>query len=245
MGKAFLHGNRESGSGLPKISYTGDYRFTAEDGKNWRLELLTSGELTFERLGNAAKGVDVFLVGGGSGAPYTGTYKGGGGAGGYTRTAKNLILPLNTPITAVVGAGSDAATEGWDKKGDGPADGGTTSFAGYAAAGGYGQTEHTNYQTGCTGGTGGQIYGKSTDEPAVDGADGSATGLGQRSTPGPNGETGTTGEFGDETALLYSNGGCYGGEPRPNSGDAGRSSEDGNVGTAGAAGIIILRNARG
>lgn len=247
MGKCFLHGNRgEPSVGHPKFTYTGEYRFAAESGENWKLELLTSGTLTFTKLGNAKKGIDAFLVGGGSGAPYSATYLSGGGAGGYTRTVRKITVAKDAPIAVVVGAGGAAAEGAWKKLGDGSTDGGTTSFAEYKAAGGIGQTRHTDYETGCSGGTGGQEYDKSTAVPATDGADGSASGKGQRSTPGPNGESGTTGEFGDEKGTLYSNGGCYGGTPRPNSGDAGRSADKANtVGTAGAAGIVILRNARG
>ena len=65
MGDAFmLHRVKTR---IPKFTYTGNYQFIDDGSGNWRIKFLSSGTLTFTSLGNARKGIDVFLVGGGAG----------------------------------------------------------------------------------------------------------------------------------------------------------------------------------
>ena len=61
-------------SPIPEFTYTGDWEAIQEDEVNWKIRLLSSGQLTFKK----AQTVDAFLVGGGGG---------GGGGGGQNETA--------------------------------------------------------------------------------------------------------------------------------------------------------------
>ena len=95
-------GGGRLGNGLPEFAYTGQYDLVddgvAADGKtqNWRIKFLTSGKLTFSKLGSGRNGVDVFCVGGGGPGGYTKETSGdwghdGGGGGGYTTTSKKML----------------------------------------------------------------------------------------------------------------------------------------------------------
>ena len=239
------------GSGAPEFTYTGTYLFIDDGDKNWRLKLLSSGTLTFTKLGNASKGIDAFLVGGGAGG---GVY-GGGGGGGYTKTVM-VSVTKGTPYVIQIGAGGTFATSGSGKGGDG---GQTTAFDA-VAAGGYGGTGY-NYNPGNKGGNGGSGgCGRHSGVPGSDGGDSTSTdtkqkGYGQKSTPGPNGETGTTREFGEASGTLYSTGGC-GWEATKSGGTLPNTNAEGNTGDGGGAtsgdtagsggsGIVVLRNRRG
>lgn len=70
-------GGEVTSDGFPEFTYTGNYSFIDDGEKNWRIKFLTSGVLTFTKLGNAKNGIDVFCVGGGSANSYD-----GGGCGG-------------------------------------------------------------------------------------------------------------------------------------------------------------------
>ena len=82
MAKVLMPNHAGSASGIPKFSYTGDYLLVGDGEKNWRVKFLTSGTLTFSKLGNAANGIDVFLVGGGGSGAAGNAYYGAGGGGG-------------------------------------------------------------------------------------------------------------------------------------------------------------------
>lgn len=75
--------------------------------KNWRIKFLTSGVLTFTSLGNAKKGIDVFLVGGGGGNGNSNNISDwcAAGGGGYTKTVKSLIVQKDVEYQIVMGAG--------------------------------------------------------------------------------------------------------------------------------------------
>lgn len=227
---------------LPTYTYTGSAQLINDGNYNWRLKLLTSGQLTFSNLGSGASLVDVFLVGGGAGGR-AGT---GGGGGGYTKTV-SLPLTQGTAYSIAIGAGgpANAATAG-----------GTTSAFNHSAAGG---AAPPGYDGG-NGGSGGGGFG------AAGGSDGS-----NGSTVngfGGNGQGSTTREFGESSGTLYAGGGGgattgsapggaggggrggWGSSPdrRPfsgtvNTGGGGGGNYDG-AGGAGGSGIVILRNAR-
>ena len=195
------------------LTYTGNCEITNEGNNNWKIKFLSSGTLKFS--GSAV--IDTFLVGGGGGGG-TGCYYyacGSGGGGGYTLTKKSITLTKNTGYQIVVGAGGDQL-----------ADGGSTTAFGFTAAGGYHGTSAGTAKPG-NGGSGG---GGSTQAGGSDGAD--SGGKGQISTPGPNGETGSTREFGESTGDLYSGGGGGAGYYHPTSG----ASVPGGAGGSGGGG---------
>lgn len=238
----------------PSFKFSGDYELVDDDNKaitdfanytgNWKIRFLTSGLFAFTEHNGWDGVIDIFSVGGGSGSPFGTAFHGGGGAGGYTTTARGVSTEENDVIDVIVGAGGVAADKAWGEGGTGRSGrGGTSSFGNWAkAAGGKGGVDLTDGYDGLSGGTGGQQYGKSTKIPATDGADGDW--VDKKKNPG-KGQGTTTREFGESKGDPYSNGGCYGGEPRPNSGDAGRSSATlKKVGTNGADGIVIIRNHR-
>jgi len=118
-------------SGSPIYTYTGQSTFIDDGNGNWRIKFLTSGTLTITNM--ASTSIDIFCVGGGGGGgsrPATGT-GGGGGGGGYTTTGSSKSITLGTPYTVTIGAGG--AVNGGR--------GGTTSFNGVSAAGGYGGSD--------------------------------------------------------------------------------------------------------
>ena len=82
------------GNSLPEFTYTGTYQLIDDGYGDWRIKFLTSGVLTFAELGSGAKGIDVFLVGGGGGcgnANGVSDYLGAGG-GGYTKTTRQITV---------------------------------------------------------------------------------------------------------------------------------------------------------
>ena len=96
----FPGGSAGGGTGMPEYTYTGNASLIDDGGGNWRIKLLTSGTLTFTKLGNAKGGVDVFCVGGGA----SGGGVGFGGGGGYTATeTKTVSKGMAYPV--VIGAG--------------------------------------------------------------------------------------------------------------------------------------------
>ncbi len=76
----FPGGSAGGGTGMPEYTYTGNASLIDDGGGNWRIKLLTSGVLTFTKLGNAKGGIDLFLVGGGcaGGGGYCDGYNGSG-----------------------------------------------------------------------------------------------------------------------------------------------------------------------
>lgn len=247
MGEVFIMRRGGEVSSFPQYTYTGASQYLSDGAKNWRIKFLTSGTLTFTKIGNASI-VDVFMVGGGgSGSGGGGGGSGAGGGGGYTKTLTRMILTENTPYSIVVGVGGASVASGTDGKA-----GGDTSAFSLTASGGKGGSYGSG--KGGDGGSGGQGYG-GTYKVASDGADGNAggygSGYGQRSHVGPNSETGTTREFGETNGELYSNGGAsgYTGStdqtlPRANYGDGGHGRASGTTSITGADGVVIIRNTR-
>lgn len=235
-----------SGRGTPIFTYTGDFELVNDIGEtipqgdktipNWKLRLLTSGTLSFSRLGSAkAAGADVFLVGGGGNGGSS-----GGGAGGYTDTESGVEIPLDTQCTVAVGEAT-----------------GTSSLAINALTlsalgGGSGD--------GAYGGNGGSGGGFGANQATTDffgGADG-GNGYGSDATHGL-GQGTTTREFGAADGTLYSGGGGgyrmgtggaggggnaapYGGTGTDGQANTGGGGGGGNA--AGGSGIVILRNHR-
>ena len=250
---------------IPEFTYTGNYEIvndadepitTSQD--NWKIRFLTSGTLTFTALNGAGNGIDVFLVGGGGSGGFSGGIDGGntagnGGGSGYAITHKNAFVKENEPITVTIGAGGAYPTA--NRKGN---DGGETSFGGMKAAGGIGGgKQNAGGGDGGSGGNGLWADERKPDKRGSDGSDGFNTdssnnpGKGQKNKPGPNGETGSTREFGDPSGKLYAYGGFAAGPGKatpkdPNTGDGGDAGA--NIVTnngAGGSGIVIIRNARG
>ena len=96
MGDCYITrlGGSAGGGGLPEFTYTGTYQLIDEGGGNWRIKFLTSGVLTFTKLGSAKGGLDVFCVGGGC-AGGSGNWDANNGygkarSGGYTTTQKRV-----------------------------------------------------------------------------------------------------------------------------------------------------------
>ena len=123
----------------PSITYTGDYQFIEDDDLNWRIKFLSSGTLTFDSLGNAVSGIDVFCVGGGGGAygGYQGGSDGGDGFGYYAGKGQGTTTREFGEPTGQLYAGG----------------GGSTSAAGGAGGGAQGSTSAAANTGGGAGGT--------------------------------------------------------------------------------------------
>lgn len=224
-------------SGLPVYSYTGSCLLIDDGNENWQLKFLTSGVLTFTKLGNAKKGIDVFLVGGGGGAAYV-----SGGGGGYT-TNTSTTVAANTQYSIMIGAGGVGykATSSTSL----PVEGGnTTAFNITAMGGGVGK----HYGKAGDGGSGGSARSNNL----AGGSDGSN---GKGDTYAGIGQGSTTRAFAEADGTLYASGGGTGsgsstGKPAAaNTGDGGQGGGLVNSGGAkpagaGGSGIVIIRNRR-
>ena len=227
MGDCFLHGN-DLKVGVPKFTFSGDYLVTDEGDKNWNIQFLTSGLLKFIQRKGAARGIEVFLVGGGnSGA--NGNIDVGGGRGGNGGEAKTVTtkpsLDTNYPITI---GGSGESTSGF----------GHTAAAGGGASGGNGG----NFlQYGTTGGNG------SDDTHAFNDSSYARYGAGGGGGSGIyEMELGTGGKGGD---YGGGKGGSYYYDPSTaglanTGGGGGGGYAAGGSGSPGGSGIIIIRNKR-
>lgn len=221
----------EYGSALPEYTYSGSAVLIDDGDDNWRIKFLTSGKLRFNYLGNARKGIDVFLLGGGGGGGYTTAKYGGsgGGAGGYTATYKTQIQP-NVEYDIVVGAG-----------GSGGGNGGKSEAFGFSANGGNcGRGSHLESGGGWggrggDGGSGGGAgqYGK-VGYAGSGGSDGGNGGYGSTNIEtdssnyrGGYGQGTTTREFGEASGTLYAGGG---------GGGCGQYQGYGSAGSGGAGG---------
>ena len=222
---------------------------------NWRIKFLTSGTLTFQS--TLSHGIDVFLVGGGAlggsaaRAPSTSAY---GGGSGYTTTDKtgNIKPVRGTAYSITVGAaGISGHANGYDSTAFGKtAGGGKAGSAGYHSDP---YTEEYNYAW-ADGGNGGSGGGADAISPTggSDGYNGSApgshmtAGKGQRNKAGPNGETGTTREFGESSGELYAQGGGKTTPYKANSGNGGCVywTYPTTVTIAASSGIVVIRNHR-
>lgn len=246
-------GREVSSTSLPEFTYTGNYSFIDDGEKNWRIKFLTSGVLTFTKLGNAKNGIDVFCVGGGSAGTHAQNDAGGsGGAGGYTKTSSGVSVALNTAIPVVVGAG------GVNPSNNTGAGGGTTQFGSFVSAAG---------GAGTNGGSGGGMngyYDTKNDmlKGGTDGGNAAFTASGSRGI----GQGTTTREFGESSGTLYSGGGSganrggdmtaiaggAGGGGTGGTGTAGGTNTGGGGGGAaaesgggtGGSGIVVIRNSR-
>lgn len=230
----------------PDFTYSGDYQVVQDNDApisdfanwkgNWKIRFLTSGTLRFVNFYGWPGVVDIFLVGGGgSSTTQYRSYPGAGG-GGYTNTKRSISLSINVDYTIVVGSG---AAPGEARIG------GETSFAEHKAAGGQGTNDKNIL------GYGGSQGGGFSDGNGESG---------QRNKPGPNGESGTTREFGESTGKLYAGGGGSNSNPTGGEGGGGNISSPGKENTGGGAGgqhksgtstgfkggsgIVIIRNAR-
>ena len=137
MGEGYIvrRGGIGSGGGVPEFTYSdtapGAYEIFIEDAKNWRIEFYRSGTLTFTKLGSAAKGIDVFILGGGgAGAKSRGTEPSSEGAapggGGYYKTMNNIYLQEGLDFSVIIGAGATTVGE----------NGGNSSMVGTTVNGG-------------------------------------------------------------------------------------------------------------
>ena len=239
-------------STIPEFTYTGNFEIVNDSDEpitvsqdNWKIRFLTSGTLTFTNLNGAEGGIDVFLVGGGSGGNYS--YRGGAGGGsGYTSTTQAVTVQAGVKYDIAIGAGGAGA------KTSGGRAGGATSAFGSIANGG--ATLSSNGVYGGDGGSGGGSGTLSQDKDGayskagVGGTDGAN---GQGTHPG-TGQGTTTREFGEPGGTLYATGGkgAAGNNiiPDPvsqNTGDGGNGAGGSIESTAGGSGIAIIRNTRG
>ena len=242
------------GGGVPVFEYTGNYEYIDDGGGNWRIKFLTSG--VFKPLKKLK--IDAFLVGGGAAGCFD-TRGAQGGAGGYTRTVKNIELSANTEYQVVVGAGGTFVYRTTSNGGSIGNGGGSSSAFGFSANGAGANTYVLKLAVG-SGGSGG-AYVNTSGTKVNGGSDGSN---------GGNGSTGqgtTTREFGEPGGDLYSGGGAAyynstynasngegGGGKYVNSPQPGETNKGGGgcgTGTAaasgsssGGSGIVIIRNAR-
>ena len=226
----FPGGSAGGGTGMPEFTYTGTYQLIDDGGGNWRMKFLTSGVLTFTKLRNAAKGIDVFLVGGGGGNGNAGGISDwcAAGGGGYTKTVKNLTVQKGVEYQIVVGAGGTRPTTSNTQT-----RGGTTSAFNASIEGGYSGKAYN----GGDGGSGGAASNSTVG--GTDGGDG-----GEGST--------TTREFGESTGDLYASGGYYNanngtngeGNGADNTGNGAGGTNNNNKSTVGGSGIVVVRNHR-
>lgn len=227
----------------PTYTYTGTHKFIDDGDGNWRIKFLSSGTLTFSKLGNAENGIDVFLVGGGGKGQAASSYVYSGGGGGYTATYKNIIPQKDTNYSITIGAGATAA------KGNG----GASSAFGYSAAGGKGGSaavrDLSRYDSGvwyhATGGDGGSGGGAKIGGRPTGGTDGgNGQGSARAGADMANwakrgaGQGTTTREFGESTGTLYSGGGGSNYGYSANTGNGARDNVNGS------SGIVIIRNHR-
>ena len=221
--------------GFPQFTYTGDYTLLDDGDKNWRIKLLTSGTLTFEKSPGT---IDVFLVGGGAGGgPSTTninqyvTTKGAGGGGGRTKTVKNILVEKGEPYTITVGAGGAISTDGGVSSAFGNSV--TVATAGGAWNGG----------NGGSGGGAGCNNGKShANAGGTDGNNGADDASDSANYKGGTGQGTTTKEFGESNGDLYSTGGDGGGAEVKNG--SANTGNGGNRASEGGSGIVIIRNHR-
>lgn len=224
----------------PQYSYTGQHTLIKDENDHWRVKLLSSGVL--ENTGDEDLVVDLFMVGGGSGARY------GGGAGGYTKTVKKITIEKGQRINVIIGAGG--------KGGDNTnpvvpnIDGGSTSFGEHSVEGGKRNpsTNNGSYY-GNNGGSGGggsmntsNGSGKTSGNAGSDGSNG-----GNSLLPGGTGQGTTTREFGEPGATLYAPGGVGAASQGGNLGAAAQSDEGptAGTGTSGKEGSITYIGAPG
>lgn len=233
-------GNPDWSDKPPIFTYSGNCNFIHDTGRNWELELLTSGNLVFNELNNAIDGIDIFLVGGGGGG---GTNTGGGG--GYTTTGNYNTLEANLTYPIIIGNGGASANEG-----------GMTIAFGIVVNGG--KPGHGTFDGG-NGGSGGAASQYNISAEAKRGGSNGGNGPSTDSGAGGTGQGFTTRAFGELTYPMYAGGGgaqnTYADGRKPGSGGEGGGGAAKNPGTpntgggggcaaAGGSGIVIIRNKR-
>lgn len=254
----FPGGSAGGGTGLPEFTYENGVCQLIDDGDgNWRIKFLTSGTLTFTKLGSAKGGVDVFCVGGGA----SGGGVGFGGGGGYTKTATKSVIK-DVAYQIVIGAGGAGVAGNASAKGN---DGGTTSALGVSATGGQGGKSWNQQGAGdgSGGASGGGATGGKNGQANVAGGAGGADGSDGGSSQYWSGGTGqgtTTREFGESGGDVYAGGGGGWGSTAGAGGNGGGGAGNGTNGKdntgggggaangtttgSGGSGIVIIRNTR-
>lgn len=230
IGRCNVMGGGGGIKGAPAFTYTGNYSLLDDGDGNWRIKFLSSGTLTFSKLGTGNGLVDLFCVGGGGGgstvADAYGNRHNGCGAGGYTTTIKSIYIAKNQEYAVIIGNGGS---------GDSAAGGASSIIGGnvnIVANGGGAGTSGPYSQTGGSGGSGGGAGGVGFSDWGTGGVDGSNGNSG-------NGQLRTTREFEDADGTLYaSGGGANLVDGTSNSGNGWRPGLDAK------AGIAIIRNHR-
>lgn len=201
-----------------------------------RIELYESGELTL-----SPGAYDVFLVGGGSGAPYTPSDSSlvggsGGGAGGFTYTEKGFVVERESAINVVVGAGGTSGTAGFPSTVDLiskilTANGGTDESA--PAWNGKTDYKHTNGFNGGSGGGARSGQESSRGDGGSDGGNGVSSTQGRIRSYAGTGQGKTTRAFEEPEMTLYAGGGGGGAYPgaTPGKGGAGGGGDGASNGT--------------
>lgn len=221
------------GTGLPEFDYDGVYQLIDDGYGDWRIKFLTSGVIIFTKLGSGAKGIDVFLVGGGGGcgnANGVSDYLGAGG-GGYTKTTRQITIQEGVKYRIEIGAGgtkpnaSNTQTRG-----------GTTSAFNTYVEGWYSGKS----VSGGDGGSGGASTNGTTG--GTDGGDGS---VGKMGGQAGKGQGTTTREFGEASGDLYASGGYWDSrDGADNTGNGGGGVYLNSKTSTGGSGIVVIRNVR-
>lgn len=253
-------------SKIPAFSYSGDYEIvddadtpiTTSDG-NWKIRFLTSGVFTPTDLRGAENGIDVFLVGGGSGGKNNkNDYEtGSGGGGGKTETVRNFQITANTAYPITIGAGGSPNKNGGQTIAfgsivdggvgkHGGSGGGGIGYAGYSDGGGYdgeydgGDPEGSLYPgtgQGTTtrefGDIGGTLYSAGGGAGDYWNADEETN----RESIKPGDDSAGTGALSETIAATA-------GKANRGGGGGGGSNKKANA-APGGSGIVIIRNARG
>lgn len=250
----FNAGSNAAVKGAPVFSFTGVYNLIDEGDSNWSIQFLSSGALTFSKLGTGNGLIDIHCVGGGAGG---GTYNynsfGGGGGGGYAHTQGYVTIAKNTSYTVTVGDGGAPGQ-----------DGGASSFGSLCSANG-----GSGRNGGSAGGAGGIAH---PEQGWMDRCKNGASNGGSTPNQSTGGGTGGTGQgnppgthdFGDASLTLRCGGGgsgkdYYGGIgaggaggganghtsalANTGGGGGGGSRYNSTIGSGGS-GIVIIRNQR-
>ena len=264
---------------LPDFEYTGQFKLVVDDSNdtliasgtnkrvvlpadyqnyqgNWKLKLLTSGDLTIYNIPKSSS-IDIFLVGGGAKGgtgdwiyPWNGgtCYRGGkGGAGGACSTKSNISYPTGVKIDVEIGGSNQESSitingTKYSAAGGGGAAGGSARDKCDSDSGRKGTAGCKEFGTGTTiygggGGSAGTVW--SYPHWTNTGGSGGNGGGGKGGTSGwagkPNGCTSSPATAGEAGKPNTGGGGGGGG--------AGCKKEELSGGSGGT-GIVILRNKR-
>jgi hypothetical protein len=242
---------------VPDFTYTGTYKLvddtnnplSADARCDWNIAFLTTGYLTFTNLNDAAKGIDVFVLGGGgkSGescqyhSSSSGEYRcsgGGGGGGGYRTSEFGVQVSAEKQYPIVIG-GSGGSSSGFEVSANGGSQGGTASkdAGGAGGAGGSAGCKGGHKDGKADNGTNGSRAFNASVGYLYGGGGGGGYGFhGGTNTEGTRGEGGKDGGAKGGYAAAANTGGGAGGE---------NSVEHwGNGLYDGGSGIVIIRNKR-